>query len=85
MDTPLESFVHKRALTILQKNGYKTYDDIKTLTFEDFRNGKITREYTYQEVYMGATQPRNVGGKIRNKITIQLQNIPKFMKPISHN
>lgn len=37
MDNSLKSFVHKRALTILQKNGYKTYDNIKLLTLDDFR------------------------------------------------
>ena len=54
MDTPLESFVHKRALTILQKNGYKTYDDIKTLTFEDFRKldgmGEVTAYKLVQDI-----------------------------------
>ena len=54
MDTPLESFVHKRALTILQKNGYKTYDDIKTLAFEDFRKldgmGEVTAYKLVQDI-----------------------------------
>ena len=34
--TCIYTFVNKRALTVLKKNGYKTYNYIKSLTLEDF-------------------------------------------------
>lgn len=54
MDTPLESFVNKRAFTVLQKNGYKSYDDIKDLTLDDFRQmngmGEVTAHRLVQDI-----------------------------------
>lgn len=54
MEKSLVSFVNIRALTVLQKNGYKTYDDIKHLTLEDFRQmdgmGEVTAHRLVQDI-----------------------------------
>lgn len=53
-DTLLDTFVNKRALTVLKKNGYKTYNDIKSLTLEDFLKmdgmGEVTAYRLVQDI-----------------------------------
>ena len=53
-DTILDTFVNKRALTVLKKNGYKTYNDIKSLKLDDFRKmdgmGEVTAYRLVQDI-----------------------------------
>ena len=54
MDKSLDSFENKHALTVLKKNGYKTYNDIKLLKLDDFRKmdgmGEVTAYRLVQDI-----------------------------------